>query len=41
VRLAREHPGAALQPDGLRWPMDGEAPMDALGGLLDRLYAAL
>jgi transcription-repair coupling factor (superfamily II helicase) len=41
VRLARERPGAALQPDGLRWPMDGEAPMDALGGLLDRLYAAL
>jgi transcription-repair coupling factor (superfamily II helicase) len=41
VRLARERAGAALLPDGLRWPMDGEAPMDAFGGLLDRLYAAL
>jgi transcription-repair coupling factor (superfamily II helicase) len=41
VRLARERPGAALLPDGLRWPVGGEEPMDALAGLLDRLYAAL
>jgi transcription-repair coupling factor (superfamily II helicase) len=41
VRLARERSGAALQPDGLRWPLGGEEPMDALAGLLDRLHAAL
>jgi transcription-repair coupling factor (superfamily II helicase) len=41
VRLTRERPGAALMPDGLRWPLGGEEPMDALGGLLDRLRAAL
>jgi hypothetical protein len=41
VRLARERPGAALLPDGLRWPAGGEEPMDALAGLLDRLHAAL
>ncbi len=41
VRQARERPGAALLPDGLRWPAGGEEPMDALAGLLDRLYAAL
>jgi transcription-repair coupling factor (superfamily II helicase) len=41
VRLARERSGAALQPDGLRWPLGGEEPMDALDGLLDRLRAAL
>ena len=41
VRATRERPGAALMPDGLRWPLGGEEPMDALGGLLDRLRAAL
>ena len=41
VRVTRERPGAALMPDGLRWPLGGEEPMDALGGLLDRLRAAL
>jgi len=41
VRLARERSGAALQPDGLRWPLGGEEPMDALADLLDRLHAAL
>ncbi len=41
VRLARERPGAALLPDGLRWPAGGEEPMDALASLLDRLHAAL
>jgi transcription-repair coupling factor (superfamily II helicase) len=41
VRLVRERPGAALAPDGLRWPTAGEDPMDALDGLLDRLRAAL
>jgi transcription-repair coupling factor (superfamily II helicase) len=39
--VARARPGAALMPDGLRWPAAGEAPMDALEGLLDRLHAAL
>jgi transcription-repair coupling factor (superfamily II helicase) len=41
VRVVRQQPGAALLPDGLRWPMNGEEPMDALSGLLDRLQAAL
>jgi transcription-repair coupling factor (superfamily II helicase) len=41
VRLVRERPGAALMPDGLRWPTDGEKPMDSLEGLLRRLNAAL
>jgi len=41
VRATRERPGAALMPDGLRWPLGGQEPMDALGGLLDRLRAAL
>ena len=41
VRVVKEQPGAALMPDGLRWPMDGQEPMDALAGLLDRLCAAL
>ena len=41
VRATREWPGAALMPDGLRWPLGGQEPMDALGGLLDRLQAAL
>jgi hypothetical protein len=39
VSLARERPGAALLPDGLRWPAAGEEPMDALDALLGRLYA--
>jgi hypothetical protein len=41
VRLARERAGAALLPDGLRWPLRGEEPMDALDGLLQQLQAAL
>jgi transcription-repair coupling factor (superfamily II helicase) len=41
VRVLRERPGAALLPDGLRWPTGGEEPMDALEGLLDRLHATL
>jgi len=41
VRLVGERPGAALTPDGLRWPTAGEEPMDVLDGLLDRLRAAL
>jgi transcription-repair coupling factor (superfamily II helicase) len=41
VRVTQERPGAALRPDGLRWPLDGAAPMDALANLLDRLQAAL
>jgi transcription-repair coupling factor (superfamily II helicase) len=41
VRVARERPGAALMPDGLRWPLGGEEPMDALADLLGRLRAGL
>ncbi|HEX9188069.1 MAG TPA: transcription-repair coupling factor, partial [Vicinamibacteria bacterium] len=41
VRVARERPGASLRPDGLRWPLGGAPPMDALDGLLGRLQAAL
>jgi transcription-repair coupling factor (superfamily II helicase) len=41
VRVVKAQPGAALMPEGLRWPMDGQEPMDALSGLLDRLRAAL
>ena len=41
VRVVRERAGAALLPDGLRWPTHGEEPMDCLDGLLDRLQAAL
>jgi transcription-repair coupling factor (superfamily II helicase) len=41
VRVVRERPGAALLPDGLRWPTGGEDPLGALGGLLDRLQATL
>jgi transcription-repair coupling factor (superfamily II helicase) len=41
VQVVKEQPGAALMPDGLRWPTDGQEPMDALCGLLDRLHAAL
>jgi transcription-repair coupling factor (superfamily II helicase) len=41
VGVVRGCPGAALLPDGLRWPIDGGEPMDALDGLLDRLRAAL
>jgi transcription-repair coupling factor (superfamily II helicase) len=41
VHLVEARPGAALLPEGLRWPMDGLEPMDALDGLLDRLRAAL
>jgi transcription-repair coupling factor (superfamily II helicase) len=41
VRVVRERAGAALLPDGLRWPTLGEEPLDCLDGLLDRLQAAL
>jgi transcription-repair coupling factor (superfamily II helicase) len=41
VRVTRERPGAALMPDGLRWPLGAEEPIDALDALLDRLRAAL
>jgi transcription-repair coupling factor (superfamily II helicase) len=41
VRLVRERPGATLLPDGLRWPLRGELPMDALEGVLRQLQAAL
>ena len=36
--MTRERPGAALLPDGLRWPLGaGETPLTALEGLLARL----
>ena len=41
VRVAGKRTGAGLAPDGLRWPLGGEEPMDALDGLLDRLRAEL
>ena len=41
VRVVRERAGAALMPDGLRWPLGGEPPLDALAGLLDRLGPGL
>ena len=41
VRTARERPGAAILPDGLRWPLAGEDPLGALDGLLDRLRTSL
>jgi transcription-repair coupling factor (superfamily II helicase) len=41
VRVARERKGAVLLPDGLRWPLGGEVPTDALDRLLGRLRAAL
>jgi len=41
VQVARQRTGAVLLPDGLRWPLDGEGPMDALDRLLERLKAAL
>jgi transcription-repair coupling factor (superfamily II helicase) len=37
ARLAGERSGARLVPDGLRWPLLGEAPLEALAALLDRL----
>jgi hypothetical protein len=39
--VARQREGAVLLPDGLRWPLGGEAPMEALDRLLERLRAAL
>jgi transcription-repair coupling factor (superfamily II helicase) len=41
VRAVAGQPGAALTPDGLRWPTHGREPMVALDALLDRLRAAL
>jgi transcription-repair coupling factor (superfamily II helicase) len=41
VRTAKERPGAAILPDGLRWPLAGESPLDALGGVLARLRSRL
>ncbi len=39
LRLASERPGARLLPDGLRWPLSGQAPLDALADLLGRVPA--
>jgi transcription-repair coupling factor (superfamily II helicase) len=37
IRVASQRPGARLLPEGLRWPLAAEAPLDALAGLLDRV----
>ena len=37
VRVAAERSGARLQPEGLRWPLGAEAPLEALAGLLERV----
>jgi transcription-repair coupling factor (superfamily II helicase) len=42
VGLAREHPGAALQPEGLVWPLEpGEGTLEGLGNLLESLRRSL
>jgi transcription-repair coupling factor (superfamily II helicase) len=42
VQLAAEREGAALRPEGFTWPLQrDEAPLEALGSLLDRLGAGL
>jgi transcription-repair coupling factor (superfamily II helicase) len=37
IRVAAQRPGARLLPEGLRWPLAAQAPLDALAGLLDRV----
>ena len=37
VRLAAERSGARLLPEGLRWPLAGQPPLDALDDLLGRV----
>jgi transcription-repair coupling factor (superfamily II helicase) len=41
VRLAKQQPGAAILPDGLRWPLAGQEVLGGLSALLDRLHAGL
>ena len=41
VGLVRRQPGAAVLPDGLRWPLAGQEVLPSLGELLDRLQAGL
>jgi transcription-repair coupling factor (superfamily II helicase) len=41
VGLVRGQPGAAVLPDGLRWPLAGQEVLPSLGELLDRLQAGL
>jgi transcription-repair coupling factor (superfamily II helicase) len=41
VRLAKQRPGAAILPDGLRWPLAGQEVLAELAALLDRLRAGL
>jgi transcription-repair coupling factor (superfamily II helicase) len=42
VALVDQRPGAALDPEGLRWPLGpGEEPLAGLGALLDRLRGGL
>jgi transcription-repair coupling factor (superfamily II helicase) len=37
VRVAEGRPGARLLPEGLRWPIDSQEPLDALEDLLGRV----
>jgi transcription-repair coupling factor (superfamily II helicase) len=41
VELARSRTGAAVLPDGLRWPLAGQATLEGLEALLDTLRASL
>jgi transcription-repair coupling factor (superfamily II helicase) len=42
VHVVGEHPGAALVPEGIRWPLSpGEHALEGLGTLLDRLRSGL
>jgi transcription-repair coupling factor (superfamily II helicase) len=42
VRLAAGHPGAALRPEGLAWPLGaGQGALDGLGTLLESLRRSL
>jgi transcription-repair coupling factor (superfamily II helicase) len=41
VAVVRGRPGAAVLPDGLRWPLAGTDPLAGLADLLDRLQARL
>ena len=41
VRIARQQPGAAILPDGLRWPLAGQEVLPGLSGLLERLQVGL
>ncbi len=41
VRVAKQQPGAAILPEGLRWPLAGQDVLPGLSRLLDELHAGL